>query len=162
MANIETGENFKLLSQVEINPKNAGILQVPDTSQREPGVANWVTSFNWDTTEGRALIEDPEADDLTTLRFAKVLDHRKPLPSDHSAVVRKQFGRFVKAMRRELGLNDLELARAANIDPTAMALLEMGQLRVHDELDQDVVCRVAGALNINVRDLVVNPLEPRP
>lgn len=146
-----------------VNPPGAELLRVPDMEIRTG--RNWVTEFDWKSSEARLL--DPNlhhseddrrlSEDLATLRFAKIFDNRKPT---QPIVLSRQFGRMVKVLRRECNLSRLELARRANIDPSGMSLLEMGQLKP-EELSTDVVDRITGALTLRREDLVVDPFNPR-
>lgn len=72
------------------------------------------------------------------------------LASEEMRRFNEEVGRRIAAARRELGVSGVELARAAEIAPSALCAFESGERRCAAY----ILARLAAALRVGVADLI--------
>ena len=106
---------------------------------------NWVIDFDWNSIPPD--FTDEQLGKETNKRLIKILQSY-PLPIIEEAPYKlTRFGFYVQTLRKDREMNRVQLARKADLDPVALALLELGKLKP-DELILEVVLRINRAFRL--------------
>jgi transcriptional regulator with XRE-family HTH domain len=116
---------------------------------------DWITAFNWSDAAAHGGTEAE-----LSKRLLAALPNREDVGELADSAEAVAFGRYVAGLRHARGWNRTQLAEQAGIDPIAVPLLEEAALTTQ-ELSPGLVSRLARALEIPVKDLVINPLAER-